>query len=454
MGSLLAALRNSADAMWVLQQSTRVIQNNVANASTPGFAKQRELILAKAFDLTSGLSGGVRWGGSIDSRNQYAEHAVRDQTSRWGAARKQADALAQIEGALPIGQDAGIAGAMNNLFQAFSALTVSPNDMAVRQTALNRAKDLAYQFNLAANQLSTSKRAIFQDISRTVDQINSLGRHLQDINTQIRKDARSQADSGLQADLHRTLEQLSQLTNATVLSQDDGTVSVYIGGQDLFIQGDGFYPLQVAQTPAGNAQILGLNGADITSTITAGELGGLMDLHENVLPAFEASLNQLATSFADTVNNTLAGGLDANGNAPLTPLFSYDPLQGEARTLSVNALQPRDLALASVAAPGGNGNALALADLANAKPLNGFTFAAFYGTVASQVGSAVEHSEDQANVQQGLLTQAQSLRDEFSRVNLDEEAVTLVEFQRSYQAVGQLIKALDDMTQTVIGLLR
>lgn len=454
MGSLLAALRNSADAMWVLQQSTRVIQNNVANASTPGFAKQRELILAKAFDLTSGLSGGVRWGGAIDSRNQYAEHAVREQTSRWGAARKQADALAQLEEALPIGQDAGIAGAMNNLFQAFSALTVSPNDMAVRQTALNRAKDLAYQFNLAANQLSSNKRAIFQDVSRTVDQINALGRHLQDINTQIRKDARSQADSGLQADLHRTLEQLSQLTNATVLSQDDGTVSVYIGGQDLFIQGDGFYPIQVAQTPAGNAQILGLNGADITSTITTGELGGLMSLHENVLPAFEASLNQLATSFADTVNNTLAGGLDANGNAPLTPLFSYDPAQGEARTLSVNALQPQDLALASAAAPGGNGNALALADLANAKPLNGFTFAAFYGTVASQVGSAVESSQDQADVQQGLLTQAQSLRDEFSRVNLDEEAVTLVEFQRSYQAVGQLIKALDDMTQTVIGLLR
>lgn len=453
MGSLLAALRNSADAMWVLQQSTRVVQNNVANLSTPGFAKQRELIIAKAFDLNSGLSGGVRWGGVIDSRNQYAEHAVRQQMSRRGAAQRQADALAQLEEALPIGEDAGVAGAMNKLFQAFSALTVSPNDMAVRQTALERARSVAYHFNVAANQLSTNKHAIYQDISRTVDRINALGQHLQEINVQIRRDARAQSDSGLQADLHRTLEELSGLTDATVLTQEDGTASVYLGGQDLFVQGDGFYPIQLSQTPAG-AQILGLNGADITAIITTGELGGLMDLHENVLPGFEASLNQLATSFADTINNTLAGGLDAGGNAPLVPLFTYDPVQGEARTLTVNPLQPQDLALASAGAPGGNGNALVLADLASAKALNGFTFAAFYGTVASQVGSALESSKDQADVQQGLLTQAQSLRDEFSRVNLDEEAVTLVQFQRSYEAVGQLIKTLDEMTQTVIGLLR
>lgn len=453
MGSLLAGLRNAADAMWVLQQATRVVQNNVANISTPGFAKQREVISAKPFDLSSGLSGGVRWVGSSDARNQYAEHTVREQMSHWGAAQKQADALAQIEGALPIGEDAGVAGAMNKLFQAFSSLSVSPNDMGIRQTALDRAQDVANEFNRAGNQLAANKTAVFQDISRSVDQINALGQHLQEINAQIRKDARAISDSGLQADLYQTLEKLSQLTNATVLNQDDGTVSVYLGGQDLFVQGDGFYPIQVTLNGS-SAGIVGLNGTDITSTITTGELGGLINLHQNVIAGFESNLNQLAASLADTVNATLAQGLDANGNTPMTPLFTYDPVQGEARTLTVNPLQPQELALASVGAPGGNGNALALADLANAKPVNGFTFAAFYGTISSQVGRALSSTKEQSEIQQGLLTQAQSLRDQFSRVNLDEEAVTLVEFQRSYQAMGQLVKTLDEMTQTVIGLIQ
>lgn len=451
--SLLASLRNSADAMWVLQQATRVIQNNVANVSTPGYAKQRELFSAKSFDQTSGLSGGVRWDGAADSRSSFAEQAVRSQMSQLGFDQKRSQALSQLESALPIGENAGVAGAINKLLQAFSTLTVSPNDMAARQVALDRAAEVARVFNQTGNQLASAATSAYNDLRNTVAKVNALGDHLRDINVQIRQNANAQADSGLQADLHNTLEELSSLTGATTLFEDDGTVSVYLGGQNLFVQGPSHFPIQATMT-SGAATVTGLNGQDISGILNEGQIGALLDLHNNTIPSFMSGLNQLAATFADRVNTTLAGGVDTSGNPPSTPLFSYNATLGEARTLQINSLTPQDLALAGAGAPGGNGNAMELVDLFNDKSINGFSFAGFYGTLAAQLGREVSSAREGASIQQSLLQQAQNLRDEASRVSLDEEAIALLEFQRSYQAIAQMITTLDDMTQTVIGMLR
>jgi len=80
------------------------------------------------------------------------------------------------------------------------------------------------------------------------------------------------------------------------------------------------------------------------------------------------------------VNTTLAQGIDQNGAAPTTDLFTYNPAQ-VALSLAVNPLTPDQIAAALPSATGGNGNALNLAALADAKTLNGYAFAQFYGNL-------------------------------------------------------------------------
>ena len=106
------------------------------------------------------------------------------------------------------------------------------------------------------------------------------------------------------------------------------------------------------------------------------------------------------------------------------------------------------------AAPGGNGNALILANLANAKTVNGATYAEFYGALAGRVGGDLATARDTQDTQQQLLAQAQNLRQQSSGVSLDEEATRLIEFQRAYQATSKLIGVLDSLTQTTIDLIR
>jgi flagellar hook-associated protein 1 FlgK len=158
--------------------------------------------------------------------------------------------------------------------------------------------------------------------------------------------------------------------------------------------------------------------------------------------------------FADSVNNLLAGGLDRNGQAPALNLFTYDESIGAAYTLAVTAITPDQIAAASAGAPGSNGNAIALAQLASQPTVNGFSFIEFYGALGARLGRDLNSARENRDVQIQLVTQARTLREQASGVSLDEEAAKVIQYQRSYQAASKLVGVLDELTLTLINLIR
>jgi flagellar hook-associated protein 1 FlgK len=195
------------------------------------------------------------------------------------------------------------------------------------------------------------------------------------------------------------------------------------------------------------------NGNDITSQITGGTLGSELQTTNTLLPSYLSSLNTLAQTLADQVNSTLDNGLDANGQAPTTDLFSYDTASDAAFTLSVNPLTTDQLAAASAGAPGGNGNALALAALQNANLVNGETFTGAFGALGGQVGGDISNAQNQQQTSQSLLTQAQNLRSQVSGVSLDQEAANLMTYQEAYQATSKMFSILENLEGVTLGLI-
>ena len=155
------------------------------------------------------------------------------------------------------------------------------------------------------------------------------------------------------------------------------------------------------------------------------------------VPEQMAQLDRLAQSVADTVNATLAGGVDQYGTAPTQDLFHYDTAAGAARSLGVNPLATSDLALASPMAIGGNAVALQLAALGDAPSIDGLTFSEFYGNLAASAGRLVSSAVQDRTTKTSLVLQAKQLRDDQQAVSLDQEALTLMEFQKSYQASAE-----------------
>src|SRR5262249_11993583 len=105
-----------------------VIQNNIANANTPGYVEQTQSVEAAAFDPASGVGGGVIAGPLLSARSAFIEKDVRNQQQLFGNAQQRASDLRQVEPLFDISSSSGVPGQLSAFFNAFSQLSVNPND--------------------------------------------------------------------------------------------------------------------------------------------------------------------------------------------------------------------------------------------------------------------------------------------------------------------------------------
>ena len=392
MGNLLTNLLNSAGALSTYSRAFDVIQNNITNANTPGYAEQDQSLQAASFDPSQGVGGGVIAGPLIDSRSEYLEQDVRNQQQLLGNAQQRASDLGQVQPLFSLTGTSGISNDLNNFFNSFSDLSVNPNDAESRQSVIDAAGQVAQSFNQTATGIAQVAGNVATETTNSVAQVNQLTSQIAALNQQFATNPDAGQDPGLQAQLNTALESLSSIANySTIKLSADGGVNVSLGGQTAVVLGS--QQLQIsAGTSSSAATIEDAQGNDITSQITTGSLGALIQEQNVTLPGYESQLNTLAQTFADQVNGQLAQGVDQNGSAPATNLFSYDQASDAASTLAVTNITTDQIAAASASAPGGNGNALAVAQLATAPVVNGVSFTEAYGELGAQVGQDVANA--------------------------------------------------------------
>jgi len=474
--SLLASLTNTSSALDAFDRAVIVTQNNVANASTPGFATQQLDLDAMPFDPSAGLDGGVEAGNVESLRNEFAEAAVDRAQTSLGTATQQSSSLTAVQNALNLSAANGIPATLGALFSSFSAWSQDPTNAADQQGVITSAQAVANSFQTTEANLQQVQQDTQRQIGQAVDQINADAQQLASYNAQIQHGDRG--DPALDAQIHNTLENLGQIVNFTAAAQADGTFTVLVGGQTPLVIGAQSYNLtsqiaDPASLPAGNpvvppsASILDTAGRDVTAQVTGGSLGALLQTNNQVLASLlgdanqPGTLNQLAQTFADRVNGLLMAGNISDG-VPGVALFSYDTTNATstAATLTLaNGMTGDQLAAIDPGPPYvSNGTALSLAGLANpqdpADEINNTSYVNFFGNMAADVGSQLSAATDQQNIQQQVLTQAQNQRQQISGVSLDEQAAWLVQYQRAYQANAQLFAVLNGLTQTAVNMVQ
>lgn len=452
MASITSALLSSANALNTFSETFGTIENNVTNANTPGYARQDVNLLPLPFDPASGLVGGVNAGPLISSRSEFLEQDVRNQQSLLGNAQQTAGDLGQIQTLFDLTSTSGVASSITNLFNSFSQLSVSPNDQLSRQSVINQAVTLAQTIQQSAAGIAQVSANVAGQTGQVVNQINQIASQIAQLNQQYTSSSQAGQDAGLDAQMHADLENLSQIANFTVLKNGDGGFNVFLGGQTALVIGGTAFSIALDST-GNQSAILDSQGNDITGQITQGQLGAMIQERNTTLAGYQTSLNTLAQSLSDAVNGQLAQGVDANGVAG-APLFNYDTATDAASSIAVTDITPDQIAAALATSPGGNGNAVALAQLANAPSINGITFTAFYGDLGAQVGNDVANAQQDQTQAQDQLTQAQNQRSTQSGVSLNEEATQLLQFQQAYQAVGKMVSVLDQLTETVINMVQ
>ncbi len=466
MSTLFAALGTAGNAMDVLEKAMGVVQNNVANASTPGYVTQSLQLNASAFDPSSNLLGGVQAGNTESARNSFAENAVWAANQQVGSATQQASSLQALQSIFDVSGTSGIPAALTTLYSAFSAWSNSSGSSTAQQQVITAAQGVTQAFNSAASSIGAIRAQTGQQTQSTVTSVNNLTSQIASLNGQIR--AGGKDDGGLQAELYSNLEQLSNLVDISAQTESDGTVSVLMGGQVPLVIGQTQTQLSVtALNPSSSTsdgppdqQILTSNGDDVTTKIQGGQLGGLLQISNTVLPSIAGdpsqtgSLNQLAQGIADRVNSLLTSGQTSSG-APGVALFSYDTTSptSAARTLSVSSgITASQLAAVDPGPPSvANGIADQLSQLQSptnsADMPSGLSYTDFYSSIASNAGTLEASASQTQQTQTEALTQAQSARAQISGVPLNDQAAALLQFQDAYQASAQAFSTIDKTIQ-------
>jgi flagellar hook-associated protein FlgK len=118
----------------------------------------------------------------------------------------------------------------------------------------------------------------------------------------------------------------------------------------------------------------------------------------------------------------------------------------------ITADHSRIATAAAADSPGDGSIGLAIARLENAQLLedNSTTVGDYYRAAVSNLGQEAAQADVMADNHQLLFNHLEEQQEQIAGVSLDEEAVSLIQFQRTYQAAARVMTTMDEMLNKII----
>jgi flagellar hook-associated protein 1 FlgK len=321
---------SSVSGLLAFQRALDVTSNNISNVATPGYTKENANFTERPGQAYS--SGYIGSGTEIESVTRSYDELlaaqVRTSQSSYSSFNTYATQAAQIDNMLS-DPKTGLTVSLQNLINAYQTVANSPSTSAQRQALLSQANSVAQQMQNYNAQLQTYAGGIEQGIGASISQINTLTDGIAKLNQQIAAGLAStgQTPNQLMDQRDQMLDQLSQYVSVSTATQTDGSMNVYVGtGQPLVI---GATSQKLQATPnqynASQNQVSIVSGGglttDITSSISGGQLAGLLAVRDQVLRPAENTLGQFSVGLATLTNQAQAAGIDLTGAAG-KPMFA------------------------------------------------------------------------------------------------------------------------------------
>ena len=456
MSGLNQSLAIALTGLAASQQALATSSNNVANANTPGYARERAV-------LTSGepvVWGSLTYGTGVvlqkiesvrDSILEIQLNQETQQQSKLDAALAQ---LLQIQSQFGTA-NSGIGADISKFFNSLHQLAPDPSNLALRQSVLTAAGNLANDFNSTANHLQTQRSNLDLTVIQSVGEVNTLTAQIAGVDEQIANLQNAHQDAGMLIDKQTNLiRQLSALVDVSVIPTDNGGITLATSNGTTLVSGSQNFSFST-QLGSDGLQHIMAGTQDITGTLTGGSLAGLIQIRDQEIPSLGSSLDQLAAGLANALNTANRAGFDLNGIAGVD-LFVPPPVSGvgAAATLRVSITDPALIAASSDDASGGNGNVAVLAAVHDQVVANGQTPLDFYSNIIFHVGNVTANTSADVDASNLILQQLQDQRGSISGVSLDEEAANIIQFQTAYQAAARVVSTVNTLLDVAVNLGR
>lgn len=333
--SLFGAVQSASNSLRVTQLGLQVVGNNIANVNTPGYIRQ-ELVQVTAPGYKAGgviIGQGVIAQGVTQKLDAFVVDRMRQVQSQLSYQEQLESTNSQVESLLNELSDTDLSSSFSRFSNAFQDIANQPGSESVRSLALQRGRELASQFKNLSNSMTEITSRSTSEIRGVADEINKITNSIAKLNIRIVEmegGALSSSDAvGLRDERLKALDDLSQLVDVTASEQENGAVTVLVGGDYLVADG---IPREVQAVNASNTDGEESASVEIRFVDTDAKLnvsgGKLRGLYESLNTAresgFQGKLNTLARDVIRVVNRIHSHG---QGTRPFSIVTSESSIK-------------------------------------------------------------------------------------------------------------------------------
>lgn len=463
MSSSFFGLQVALSGLIAQRQAMETIGHNIANASTPGYTRQRVLLTPRVPYTVPGMAGPVgplMKGTGVKAReisrvaDLFVDAQLREQAGLLAEKELASGTVAQVESVFGEPGEEGLGAAMTAFWNAWEELTVNPESLAVRRSLIYQAESLSHTFNRISHQLEGLQENLDFEVEQSAELINEICTRIASLNVKIARATAGGANANdLVDERERLVTELRTYMDVRVRVEQDGQVSVFIGNRSLVLRDTAHRVYAGVDAGTGYHQLYWEDDSRPLD-ISGGKIASMVNMRDTYIADLLSDLDALAEGIIQAVNDQHALGYDLSGNPVAGTEFESFFLGDSMQSMEVNpalVADPSGIAASSGSGEGDAENARIIALLRNAKVMSGsYTFEDYYRSLVARVGIDARAMEKEAENTRILTHQIESWRESISGVFIDEEVVRLQEAQRAFQAAARAVTAMDDALGIII----
>lgn len=441
------------------QAAIQVIGHNVSNAQTEGYVRQVPVLEpipgATRGSIEATIGNGAIIGGIKRLQNSFLAVQKDQHMALLGQEKAHYDMLRQVETIMTEAGETGLADGINQLFTSFEQVGVDPTSIAARQEVITRAGLVADVLCGRQENLQDLRQQVNGQLADDVREANRLASDIATLNRKISEATTDAVRNDLKGLREAAMTELSRMTGAYAIQQENDQVDVLIGGRRI-VQLNEVIQLELETDPANPGMQRVVLGSAANPEGLGGSIHGHIEARDGEIVTYMARLDTLAQTLADEVNALHSAGFDLRGDAGGN-FFEYDPA-GPASTLNVVSAvadDPQSIAASTdSSAPGDGSNAFVIGQLRAEKLFSSgdFNISEFYAGLIGQIGSDARAAAEMVEARESVVNNLSAHYESLSGVNLDEEATNLLRYQQVYNAATRLVNVSMEMMDALLAI--
>ena len=493
--------------MAAAQANIDVTGNNIANVNTDGYTRQRvdqASISNSGFTQKYTLSNdtsvglGVQVTGISQIRDPFLDARFRAQNAESSEFDTILNGLSDLENIFDEAETDGLQSELSSFINQLQTFSQSPTSKDLALVVRTAAQKVTQIMNVYANQTEDVRNQQIYDLSKVVidTDFNSTVKSIADLNTQIREElTHGNTPNELYDQRNSLIDKLSGMANIKVtytpervsedLTIENLNISIYdtVNNRNLGIVNNGLYnTLSASMNTTTNEMEVKISSSfggysgDVTSYFSSGSVKGYLDLingkgtyagtGDNTFRGalyYENAMNTFASNFAKALNdlNATKGALFTDSTGGTANITAKNIKISDAWLADVNHIVTTTSTSTTNTGGGDNiermKNALTNDMSFYQNPADTTSTVMFTGTVNEYMSGLIgelsldmELNQNFSDTSATVLNNLYASREAISGVNMDEEGINLMAYQKSYNAAARYFNVLDEAVDKIV----